>query len=421
MDPESASDLIETSQKYFLTTCDRDSRVWMFAEEEPGQFVRAVSPALLGASVHFGDDLFGIDIIHQFGGVQPILLNYDALTKEISIQFRPTAVMDSNVVNYLHQFVSPKTIMDSRRRNAIIDFLRFVVARPLDYNPFFYFIEGATKSREETMLGYAGAVSESILRLHTMDEKRFLSTGDIVSDQERLALYAKEYGATTIEEIAPRYARAMTHLDPHMEVLSGLAYAALLKMGLIHQSGRRGTLAKYYEMLSFMQDTLDIAMGPERILALGYFAGQYDSFIPLHRGANPDRLLKRLRTSAWDVLLLRLPALLLGMSPLSQEVVLGYVCTSDRALRQVAEVCRIEAVMALSPNSHRPLPIWSFDNSALRRMVGNDIITKIHELDTEWGKSRIPSLTETHERIPYDELLKVIDGLEAEVVRFCQS
>ncbi len=185
---------------------------------------------------------------------------------------------------------------------------------------------------------------------------------------------------------------------------------------------RLGVHAKYDEFLSFMHETLDIDMGPERILSLAYFADQFAGFIPIQRGADPDRLLRRLRAAAWDVLLLRLPAQLLGMSHLN-EVVLGYVCTGDRALKQVAEVCKVEAVMALAPGLRRPLPIMSYDHLALKRMVGNEAVSRIIKRDTDFGKARMLRLrlSESRERISYKELLKVIDDLEAETVRFCKS
>lgn len=215
----------------------------MFCADEPATFVRSKAPTtLLDSSAHFGDNQFGIDIVHQFGGHQPILLNYEAFTSEICIPFRPTAILDSNVVNYLHQYVSSKSALESHRREVIADLLRFLVAKGLDYNPFFYYLEGATKGEQQEMLGYAREVSESILRLHTMDKEQFLATGNIVIDPELLALYATEYEATTIEEITPRYAQAMARSDPHMEMLSKLVYASLLKMGYDpHAQPPRGT------------------------------------------------------------------------------------------------------------------------------------------------------------------------------------
>ncbi len=414
METGQESNLIDITRRYFLGSCDRESRVWIFCRDKPSAF--------LPSSVHFGDDQFGIHIVDEFAGLQPILLNLDTFTRdEIRIPFRPTAILDSNVVGYLHQYVSSEPALDPQRRETVHDFLRFVVSNRLDYNPFFYYMEAAAKDEDGTLTAHARAVSESILRLHTMDNERFLATGDIVTESGLVAEYATEFGVATIEEIAPLYARAMVcPTDPRVDGLSRLIYASLLKVGLIHKRSRRGVAAKYEELRLFMQQTLDIAMGAERMLALGYFAGQYDEFIPIQRGANPDRLLKRLRAATWDMLLPRLPAEML-VSSIEDGVVLGYVCTSDRTLRQLAEGCKIEAVMGVAPKAHQPLPFMSYDLSALKQILGAEAIAEITKRDAEWQRSRLPRLTESAERISYDDLLTVIADLEAEVLQFCAS
>lgn len=124
VDKDQASDLIEISRKHFLSTGDRESRVWMFVAEEPSAFDRSSPPpAFLDSSVHFGPAQFGIHIVRQFTGRLPILLNYEAFTSEVHIPFRPTAIMDSNVVNYLHRYVTSKSDLEPQRREAVVDFL----------------------------------------------------------------------------------------------------------------------------------------------------------------------------------------------------------------------------------------------------------------------------------------------------------
>lgn len=250
-----------------------------------------------------------------------------------------------------------------------------------------------------------------------MNNERFLASGAIQIDPRKLGVYANEYGAAIIDEIAPRYARSMVHSDPQLEALAGFIYATLLKMGLIHRSSRRGVAAKYKELLfSFMQQTLGIGLAPERMLSLGYFAGQYDGFIPIQAGMNPDRLFKRLRAAAWDLLLLRLPAQL-PCERIEGQVALGYVATSDIALRQAAEACTVEGVIALAPRVHAPLPLFSHDVSKLEQLVGSKTVSEIKELDHSWNGARM--LAGGIRPISHGELMSVTAELEAEVVRFC--
>jgi len=404
--------LIEISRQYFLKTGDRQSRVWVFRPDQPSPFLRS--------SAHFGDRDFKIRIVDLFAGLQPILLNYEAFSQdELKIPFRPTVILDSNMVSYVHQYVSSSASLSSKRRNTVFEALRFIISNKLDYNPFFYYMEGAAKDVGNNLLGYAEDISLSILTLHTMNEELFLNSGKIATDPEQLAIYAKEFGAQTIEEIAPLYARAMIGpTDPWIDGLSRLFYAALLKTGLIHKKSRRDVAAKYKELQRFMQDDFNIALGIERMLALGYFAGQFDEFIPLQRGANSDRLLRRLRAAAWDLVLLQLPLHLL-MSKVGGGIVLGYIGTSDRALAQIAQACKVEAVMGLGPEGDRPKPFISYDLSALEKRVGHKVVASIMSEDTNWQQSRLSNLTEHSEHISYDNLLKLITNLETEVMEFC--
>src|ERR1700686_4939851 len=313
--------LVEISRNYFLNNDDPETRIWIFRPDEPSLF--------LESSLQFGDDRFSVYIADPFAGLQPILLNYESFANEIQIPFRPTAILDSNIVKYLHHYVKSSSVLSTAQRNVIAEFLRFVVTKRLDYNAFFYCLEGAAKNEAGSLLNYAEEISHSILTLHTMDDSHFLNTGEIIVDPNVLSLYAQEFGAETIEDIAPLYARGMiAPTDPRLDGLSKLIYATLLKIGLIHKTSKAGIVAKFQELMRFMQDVLNIGMGTERMLALGYFAGKFDSFISIQKGAVTSKVLKRLRAAAWDLVLLRLPARLLAVSP-ENEIPVGYFCHRD--------------------------------------------------------------------------------------------
>ena len=121
-----------------------------------------------------------------------------------------------------------------------------------------------------------------------------------------------------------------------------------------------------------MEGMFNIALGIERMLALHYFAGQFESFIPIHKGANPERALKRVHSAAWDSLLLDLPAFLLAGDP-SEGIYLGFPCTSDKALSSIGRACSIEAVMCLAPKADKPLPVMGYNLSALERGLGRTL------------------------------------------------
>src|SRR5205823_11441419 len=121
-------------------------------------------------------------------------------------------------------------------------------------------------------------------------------------------MYLDEYDGKSLDEIAPRYARAIVQpTDPRLENLANLIYAALLKTGVIQKTSKTDLIGKCRELRRFMQDILKIGMGTERMLALAYFSGKFDSFIPIQKGATFERVVRRLKAAAWDLILLRLP------------------------------------------------------------------------------------------------------------------
>ena len=155
---EDIQGLIEISGRYFLNSGDRDSRIWIFRPDEPSLFLKS--------SIQFGDDRFSVYIADPYAGLQPILLNHEAFGNELQIPFRPTAILDSNIVTYLHGYVRSGSLLGSIQRQVIHEFLSFVIRKRLDYNPFFYYLEGTAKDKLNSMLNYAQEVSHSILTLH---------------------------------------------------------------------------------------------------------------------------------------------------------------------------------------------------------------------------------------------------------------
>jgi hypothetical protein len=403
--------LQEKAVEYLAQSVDRQSKFWVFKNNVPSKYLRHPFSC--------GPEELRIQITDLFGGRQPILLNYEALTREIQIPFRPTVIMDSNVVSYLHQYVGGAGSLTAPKRRAVLRFLKFVVSRRFDYNPFFYYMEATWRSAPSSVVNYATEISVSLLRLHTMEVDRFLNSGEIRADPHLLALYEEEYRVTGLAELASAYARSMIQpTDPRMEWVGKLAYAALLKTALIHKLSKRSVHAKYEELQIFMEQTFNVALGVERLLALEYFAGKFDAFIPVQRGASPNRALDRLRAASWDLLLLHLPAFLL-VADIHQEVLLGYVCTGDKTLNSIAKACRIDAVVAFAPDVHVPLPVMTYDISDLEDDLGRETVGRIRECDERWQKERASRLFADEKHISFEELDSLIPRLEDEVAEFC--
>jgi hypothetical protein len=260
-----------------------------------------------------------------------------------------------------------------------------------------------------------------LLRLHTMEVDCFLDSGEIRPDRRLLALYEEEYRVTGMAELASAYARSMIQpTDPRMEWMSKLAYAALLKTALIHKASKRSVHKKYEELQIFMEQMFNVALGVERLLALEYFAGKFDAFIPVQRGASANRVLDRLRAASWDLLLLHLPAFLL-VADISQEVLLSYVCTGDKTLNLIAKACRIDGVVAFAPDVHVPLPVMTYDISVLEDDLDQETVERIRAIDERWQKDRASRLFADEKHISLEDLDSLILRLEEEVAGFCRG
>jgi hypothetical protein len=407
------SDEIRSMARYFEASGDRESKLWMFRDDVPSKFFRG--PFFTGC------DIFQVGIIDLFRGRHPLLINYESLTSEITLPFRPTAILDSNVVSYLNQYVRLDPALTGPRREAVRDLIRFFIRSQLDYNPFFYYIEGASRSDRSSLLGFASPFSESILRLQTMDTAHFMATEEIKVDERILELYTSEYGRGSFADLAAKHADAMVcPVDFELEWRSKISYATLLKIALIHRTSNRGIARKHEELRAFMESMFNIALGIERMLALSYFAGNFEDFIPVQKGANPERALRRVRAASWDLLLLDLPAFLLVSGP-TDSVTLGFPCTSDRTLLSVAQACSIEAVMAWVPRADKPLPVMGYDFSSLREQLGQEVVDRIMESDFEWQKSRRQRNLHAEEHISFESLQQLIGDLEQQVIAYCKS
>jgi hypothetical protein len=101
-----------------------------------------------------------------------------------------------------------------------------------------------------------------------------------------------------------------------------------------------------------MEKELNVVMARENAIAPYYFAGQLERFIPVKKGMSSfDKARKKLKATAWDLFLLRIPELHLAMGD-EEETMLSYVCTSESDLRAIGRHFTIEQVVTGSSQSY---------------------------------------------------------------------
>ncbi len=343
---------LEGVRDYFLTTPDYQTQIWYLMDGW-------TSEILVGnKDFRFNDAPWWITIIDSYGGRQPILLNreyflYDSVPFIVS----PTVLLDSQVVNALHTYVTSPNALNTPMREAIRSFLSFVKGR-FEFSAIFYFAEMAAKSNPKKRELYARERAAMIFALQTMDVQEFSQTGRVIPDPAAQAAHLAYNGIGSVEEFISRYAGfACDALAQKVALNVDLSYASLLKIALVQRQMRGDILTKYRAVREFMEHSLGIVPGEERTLALCYFARpqRYQRFIhPLQPGMRFAKFCNDLRASAWDLFLVRLPEQILGMSTpgsgvVSRSCCLSYVCTAEHALRDIMSSRSIETLYQFEP------------------------------------------------------------------------
>lgn len=404
---------LEGAAQYVKLTGDQRFKGW---------FLQTDSMAGKSDLVHdFGGKDFTISLIDQFAGQKPVLINRSTVSGTTRIWFVPTILLDSNIVSYLHQYVQNLVSLTDSQRTTIYNFLAYVTIKQIDYNPFFYYIESLSKSNDTFLSKYSTSVSIAILKLHSMKAHMFLESGIIEIDEQVLSAYQAMFGGTTIEEIAVNRLANTTRQndeDP-FDMVANMTYATLLKMATIHKSTKKNPRNKLLMLHEFMEDNFRIHLARELQIALYYFAGEINGFIPLQKGCNYINLIRKMKATAWDILLLRQPELLLE-SGTPSESILAYIATADANTCKVGRRFTISSIQTIPPDYTVRSNI-GFDFSGLTHLSQKEI-DRIQQEEQDWLVKRVRSYV-LEGRLPnppsYDEVTKIIEGLEEEVKQFC--
>lgn len=390
------------------------------------EFTNSPYEALIYAdSLRFEKGNKTIGLVDQFQGKRPVVLNYDfaVLRKELRLGFIHTLIMDSHIVDALHRFVSGKGKQDEDSKFVVTQFLNHVSQIKCDYNPVFYMVENWAKSPEEVYLKTTSEKLTSLLTLHAMDEEIFLRSGEISLKQEAIDYYFEKYDASSIEECALRWAESLINVNAFdmYKKHTRLTYACLLKMVLIHflnpEVSEKNIIDKTHQFIKFLVEDLDIMLMREFSLAIYYFSNLAGRFLNIQPNMSYKKAAKNLRATAWDMLLLRLPEMLLEPSRLP-EVNTSYIVTSEDKLLAVGELFNLESLFY--PNSK------SFGTPALSTKSEN-FDSKISQENLDLLFQELSQLSFIRRQIDYDIKLDdskvewIINDLEHQLGHLCRG
>ncbi|WP_220790983.1 hypothetical protein, partial [Pseudomonas amygdali] len=144
---------------------------------------------------------------------------------------------------------------------------------------------------------------------------------------------------------------------------------ALLKMVLLREFEMRGAspAEQYIAYQQFISSTLNFSLARESQLALHYFSGQAGSLLGIKQNSSRKKAVRNISATAWDLLLLRTPELLLKPPVNGGHVEVAFVATHEHKLAELAQLMEIHT---LFPST---TPIVQYDMTKVR----DDVIDTI--------------------------------------------
>jgi len=247
-----------------------------------------------------------------------------------------------------------------------------------------------------------------------MDELHFMKKRVIRSDAEILEKYAVKFKTSNIDEMAH-------HQYDHFKQISisvadwKIAYLVILKAVVIQHLSKTNLQSKLKKLYNFIYEIFGTLLAKELYIAVFYFSGKIEKFIPIKKGSNFETAIYKLKSTAWDLYLLRLPELFLcdDISPIT----LATICTGDKSVQYIGRKIRIRKVYS---EQGKPFPELEIDFSDINNPKSSppDLIKKTFEEFEENREKRRNLLTPKLATTEIDEIIK---ALELEVKKICEA
>lgn len=144
----------------------------------------------------------------------------------------------------------------------------------------------------------------------------------------------------------------------------------------------------------------------EAHLSLHYFCDQAGKLLGIQSNTDIKKAISNIKSTAWDLFLLRFPELLFNGSP--EEMCIAYVTAQEKKLQELASLFSIERLVCIAENGFSPMVSYNTKN------IPEAVIDKIsQELDLEqftFSLSRKDTL-----KVP----VGLLDALQNALAYFC--
>ncbi|MNK26502.1 hypothetical protein D3C87_448400 [compost metagenome] len=315
----------------------------------------------LESTIGFGTkpDVMLIDL---YSGKRPAFIDEKFITSgRRQFQLYPSALLDSNLADELVRLVNGKKVSE-----GFLQFFKFLTEKQWDFSLLFYYTEHFAKSGpSDNFFDNATRRTEALLRLQSMDEGRWLGTGEIIENPKAVEYYLRLESATSIAEAARNRVmrfterRSITSLGNMIRAIE----VALAKMVLIRKFDSKGNSSaeQWEEYKDFLKNELGVFMGREALLALHYFNDLAGKLLGTQSNTPWDTAYANIKSTAWDLYFLRFADQMFEWD--GELLMLPYPATNERALANFAKLTKIERLVPTS--SENLMPVVSYDLSAL--------------------------------------------------------
>lgn len=339
----------------------------------------------IDCSLEFGKEK-PVYLIDQYEGKRPALINRKFLNGEnLTFPMYPNALLDSNIVDLLDQYVQNKKLTD-----GLLEFLHFVTTKGWQLDLNFYYFEHYAKSSLKDFIPNAVRRTMSLMKIYTMDEKYYLDKGEIKSDPEKLDYYLTQENAHSLEELsANRVAKFIDkRIKDELVYMIDAIKIALIKMVLIRkfEMCKATPIEQYHELVRFLVDDVGFTLAREIHFSLFYFFDKAGRLLGIQKNTSFDVALSIINSTAWDLYLSRIPELILCLD--REEITVSYVVTQEKKLKELIELFSIDKIISF--DGKNIFPAISFDISDFPDAIGNNY----HNLGVLelYAKKKTPSL-----------------------------
>lgn len=303
-----------------------------------------------------------VTLIDLYSGKRPAIIDDEFIASgSRHFQLYPSALLDSNLADELVRLANGAKVSE-----GFLKFFKFLTEKKWDFSLLFYYTEHFAKSgASDSFFNNATRRTEALLRLQSMDEERWLNSGEIIENPKAVEYYLNLESATSIVEAARNRVTRFTETRSvsSLENMIRAIEVALAKMVLIRKFDGKGksSAEQWAEYKDFLKNELGVFMGREALLALHYFHDLAGRLLGTQSNTTWDTAYANIKSTAWDLYFLRFSDQMFEWD--GQLLVLPYPATNERALANFAKLTKIERLVPTV--SEKLMPLVSYDLSSL--------------------------------------------------------